>query len=221
MKFDIAMTVFNRSEVLRRSLNSLSETKTDYIHNLYISDDNSTDPEVELILKEFVEKTRNKFSVHISRNESRLGCDKNMCQVIKHTFKESGQNFIITIDSDVLYNKNWLNFMQQCKEEMIANKKIAAVSLYDSVVHSSVESYNDVLNIKSSIGGLCALLNKEVFDNIKKIESWDWEFVRVAKEMKMTLLCVKKSFIQHIGQYGTHSPDGKMYDFSNTFVDEE
>jgi glycosyltransferase involved in cell wall biosynthesis len=219
MQFNIAMTVFNRSEVLKRSLNSLSETKTDYLHNLYVFDDNSTDPEVELILKEFVENTRNKFSVHIFRNESNLGCDKNMCQVINHTFKESGQDFIITTDSDVIYNQNWLNFMQQCKEEMITNKNIAAISLYDSIVHNPTESYNDIFNVKSSIGGLCALLNKEVFCNIKTIESWDWEFVRVAKEMKMLLLCVKKSFIQHIGQYGTHSPDGSLYDFSATFVD--
>lgn len=221
MNLDIAMTTYNRSEVLKTSLRSLARTKTDGVHNLYIFDDCSTDPQVESMLEQFSREARGKFSISIIKNKSNLGCDLNMCQAINHAFRESNKQFVITIDSDVVYNCNWISVMESSYSETISNPQIAAISLYDSRSHCVTGTYNEFFNIKSSIGGLCALLNRDVFQSMKTAQSWDWEFVRITRERNMLLLCSKNSFIQHIGNFGEHSPNGVMYDFSTTFIGED
>jgi hypothetical protein len=143
-----------------------------------------------------------------------------MCQAINKTFEVSKEPFVITIDSDVLYNRNWLDFMKKAYEEMVKNEKIASISAYDSKVHPVIGQYNEWLNIKSSIGGLCALLRQSAFKLFSNQYSWDWEFVRACQAKEYLLLCSKVGLIQHIGKFGVHSTDGDMYDFSDTFVGE-
>lgn len=220
MKFEIAMTTYNRSDVLEQSLNSLSNSVVNEKSNLYISDDNSTDQKVKDIVNGFIEKTKDKFSVNFQSNQSNLGCDPNMCKIINYAFDTSNSPFVITIDSDVLYNKNWMSFMERAYHEMVKNPNIAAISAYDSRVHQSITSYNNWLNIKVSIGGLCAILRKDIFKSLPTQVSWDWEFVKLCKERGKFLLCSNVSLIQHIGRFGAHSLDGNMYDYSDTFVGE-
>lgn len=221
MKFHLALTTYNRADALKSSLRSLA--KTEIVNEnpvLHIYDDCSTDWSVKAIIDDFVEKTAGKFEVKPHINQQNIGCDRNMCQAISNTFAESGSDPVITIDSDVLYNRNWLKFMEDANVEMINNPKIGAITAYDSCVHQVKGSYNHFLNEKGSIGGLCALLNKEVFSKLIEVNSWDWEFVKICKENGYLLLCSKMGLIQHIGMFGAHSPDGRMYDFSHSFVGE-
>lgn len=187
---------------------------------LVISEDCSSDSRIKPFLIEVAKTPIPNLSMELSFREVRVGCNPNMVSTIKYCFIKSEEQFIISIDSDTLYNPQWMVKMIEAKDS-VKNDKIGMLTVYDSTWHGIDKSYNDFLKTKHDLGGFACLLNKNLFMLPDlKVEAWDWSFGDICKKNNHLLLCTLKSYVQHIGKSGEHSDGSDNSDHANNFVGE-
>ena len=222
---NLSLTTFNRVGYLTQSISSLLNTDFSTPTTLRIFDDHSEDPRVLEIFKS-IPKIDN-LEIEFYTNTRNLGCDLNVNQAIKKSFEFCEDKFVVVLDSDGLYNPNWLNFIKR-KTEELKDEKIAAISIFDTPSHAVIGKYDDDLNEKGNVGGFAVALNREVYEKVDPeviLEGhstfcWDWQFIRRAEEMNYKRLCSKRSYAQHIGAYGVHS-NGSKFEFAKNFTYED
>jgi glycosyltransferase involved in cell wall biosynthesis len=219
---NLSLTTFNRLGYLTQSVSSLMNTAFTVPTTLRVFDDHSEDPMI-LELFRSIPKMQN-LEMEFYTNTRNLGCDLNVNQAIKKSFEFCDDKFVVVLDSDGLYNPNWLSFLNR-KINELQDEKIAAISIFDTPSHEVIGEYDEDLNEKRNVGGFAVAINRDVYDKVDPnviLEGhstfcWDWQFIKRAEEMNYKRLCSKKSYAQHIGAYGVHS-NGSKFDFANNFT---
>jgi|7_EtaG_2_1085326.scaffolds.fasta_scaffold60958_1 glycosyltransferase involved in cell wall biosynthesis len=219
---NLSLTTFNRLGYLTQSVSSLMNTSFTVPTTLRIFDDHSEDPMVLELFKS-IPKIQN-LEMEFYTNTRNLGCDLNVNQAIKKSFEFCDDKFVVVLDSDGLYNPNWLSFLNR-KINELQDEKIAAISIFDTPSHEVIDKYDEDLNEKRNVGGFAVAINRDVYDKVDPnviLEGhdtfcWDWQFIKRSEEMNYKRLCSKKSYAQHIGAYGVHS-NGSKFDFANNFT---
>jgi len=205
---EILLTTFNRSKYLKKSVESLlkSDLGDSTIH---IYDDSSEEPKTLSIL----ESLKSHPQIKTSFNKLNLGCDLNITLSARDIIEKTGCEYIITTDSDTIYNKNWLNFLKGQFLKPGITDFAAAISLFNAPAHPVAGVFDDDLNVKESIGGMTVAVRSSYFFDMDESTDtlnkpwfcWDWEVVYAAQEKGELLLCSKTSMVSHIGKYGAHS----------------
>tara|TARA_B100000287_G_scaffold412473_1_gene442987 strand:+ start:488 stop:1135 length:648 start_codon:yes stop_codon:yes gene_type:complete len=214
---NIAMTCYNRYSYLLRSIKSLFKSNFDEPTNLYLFDDNSEDPKVKKLLDSLGHKDN--LKVNITYNKKNIGCDPNMLLSIKEAFKNTEDNFVITTDSDAIYNPEWYNNLK--KRTLEVKESIAGVSTFNTPSHPIIKEYNQYLVEKQSLGGFALAISRDLFDQIPSNQpSWDWTFTKIAQQQKLKMLCTKDSYADHIGVHGVHSTGQDEGDKAQNFIGE-
>ena len=214
----LALTTCNRFEVLQLSIHSLLRSSFPEGTHLLISDDCSSDKKAVEFLKIMSSVKINNLTIETIFREKRLGCDSNMVETIKSCFIKSNDPFVVTIDSDAIYNPQWLNKLIEAKNTV--TDKIGMLTIYDSNWHGSRGSYNDILNKKDDVGGFACMLNRDIFMSPEiKVTSWDWSYVNLCKKLNYLILSTKVSYAQHIGKSGEHSDGSSNWDHAENFVE--
>ena len=155
---EILLTTFNRAKYLIHSLQSLFDSDLGD-STLHIYDDSSEQPEA----LEALDSISNP-QVKLHKNKVNLGCDKNITISARKVIEETGCDYIVTTDSDTIYNKEWLNFLKvQFEKDKIKNDGVAAISLFNAEAHKVVEKYDNDLNVKQSLGGMTVAVKSSYF----------------------------------------------------------
>ena len=202
---NVAMTCYNRYSYLLRSIKSLFNTNFNEPTNLFIFDDASEDVRIKKLLESLGRKEN--LNVNITYNKKNIGCDPNMLLSIKVAFDNTDDDYVITTDSDAIYNPEWYNNLKDRTLEIKEN--IAGVSTFNTPSHPTIKEYNEHLVEKESLGGFALAINRDLFKQISSNQpSWDWTFTKIAKEQNLKMLCTKDSYADHIGKYGVHSIQG-------------
>jgi glycosyltransferase involved in cell wall biosynthesis len=161
--------------------------------------------------------------------------DNSKGDAFKFMFLETKNGYYLTIDDDLIYPPNYVNFMvDKCKE--YNNKKIITLhgrSFYDFPIKSYYNSnaqrfyyYEKVLDdVKVQFGGtgvMClhtSLLKKSINDFLlpNMADVWIGKF---AKESNIDIICVKheKNFIKSIPHLKTIYDDSKNNDLNQTKI---
>jgi|688.fasta_scaffold38875_7 glycosyltransferase involved in cell wall biosynthesis len=161
--------------------------------------------------------------------------DNSKGDAFKFMFLETKNGYYLTIDDDLIYPPNYVNFMvDKCKE--YNNKKIITLhgrSFYNFPIKSYYNSkaqrfyYNEKVldDVKVQFGGtgvMClhtSLLKKSINDFLlpNMADVWIGKF---AKENNIDIICVKheKSFIKSIPQLKTIYDDSKNNDLNQTKI---
>jgi GT2 family glycosyltransferase len=215
----ISLTTYNRFEYLERSLQSLWKTDFPPDTHLVISDDNSTDIRVIELLASLAPPKN--VDLDIIYNLVNVRCDANMVRTIKYCFSRSNDPYVITIDSDVLFNPQWLNKLLEGLD-MVKDIKVAGLSVFNTVFyHPIMSEYNDFLYEKSNLGGFCAALNRDIFMRQDlRVDQWDWSYVELANKEGYRWFCTRPSYVQHFGAHGKSSSLDGYYDTADDFVGE-
>ncbi len=220
---EVLLTTFNRAKYLKPSIDSLlnSDIGDSTIH---VYDDCSDQPKALDIVKSLEQHPR----FEVNYNKTNLGCDFNIVQAARKVIEKTGCNYIVTTDSDTLYNKNWLNFLESQVEKPGVEDSVAAISLFNAPSHPVVGEFDDELNVKESLGGMTVAVKSSYFFEMDETTDtlnkpwfcWDWEVVYSSQDKGELLLCSKSSMVQHIGRFGAHSRGDGHFDTSEDFIGE-
>lgn len=107
VKFCIGMTTFNRSDYLKISLNTLKKVNYFPETKFVFVDDCSKDSRINYLILDFIKEKSDTIQSFYFKNGNNIGCLENYLNLIKK-MKEIDADFYIIIDSDCIFNCNWL-----------------------------------------------------------------------------------------------------------------
>ena len=202
------MCTYNRPDYVELCFETLFNSDLSLLQHLYIYDDASTDKEVLKMLR-VVSKRDN---VTVTYRGERLGCDGNMTASLVEISKKAED--VISIDSDSLFNIDWLNKLHELKQRVL--KEFGGWAVLGVRNHEVWHVVNEVLPglvQKDWVGGFAVLINKDYFPSwVKNIyshdQSWDCEFGEYAlEELGLSSFTTKNSYVAHIGREGSHETE--------------
>ncbi|MDR1128497.1 MAG: glycosyltransferase family 2 protein [Treponema sp.] len=197
MTVTIGIPTYNRKDLLRIMATSLYESDLSMNHNIRIYDDRSVEYGIDELREIFP------TAVSIKRNEINLKADKNMYQMYSD-FIKTGDDYFFNADSDILFNKDWLN-----KSMKLAAKTQGVLSLFNAASHKTYKEIDDNLVLKKDVGAAGTLFTKErmlellrYFNSMDKVKGFDWQWCEYFTGNNVPIFCVKESLVQHIGYTG-------------------
>ena len=214
----IGITVYNRKKTLERMIKSLfsSDINLDDVKcNIRVFDDCSDDFSEEDV--------RSMFPVEIDyyRHQKNRGADYNMGFMYR-TFLETGDDYLFNCDSDLIFDRNWLNTTLRYIPDTDG-----VLSLFNTKNHPIIDDSGD-LCIKKTVGNAGTVMSKQIVEMIcnnidvnETVDSLDWNWCGVLNENGLKVFCTNRSYVQHIGIYGFNSSRAAM-DIGDCFhVDSE
>lgn len=215
MKVTIAIATFNRKPELEIMAFSLKKLENLEKFNLKIFDDKSSDYDKGFLKKLFP-------TAEIIIRKENLKADKNM-NLIHKDFLKSNDDYLLQVDSDVIFNKDFFSVIQKIVSE---NRK-EVFSLYNSNNHNFLEKNNLVrineidFKEKKSIGGICVLFPREILknivENVPKGKNYDWRWSEYLHKNNIKILVSQKSYLQHMGILNGQNSSKSNMDFGIGF----
>lgn len=233
IKFCIGMTTFNRSDYLEKSLNTLK--KVNYIPEtkFVFVDDCSTDPRVNDLILDFIKEKSDIIQSFYFKNGNNIGCLENYLNLIKK-MKEIDADFYIIIDSDCIFNCNWLYELKRMI--LLQNDKHNFVYTSWYIPQNKNASYYNILETHDSFNvcltangtGMvlpkCILkyfdeeLDREIYDK-KHFDGYvSWHLIQ---KLNLKIIGPKASYMDHIGIVGVNSSTIEYCDTAVNFLGAE
>lgn len=212
MKIGLVITVHERPEYLRKTLESLSQSYLPNNFEIFMVNDNSKDPITNKIFQEFslpnikITKTTN------TRNQNmffglKTGWDY---------FYANNFDILTNLDSDVIVKSYWLPILLQLHEAFPDR----IVSGFNTSHHSISGTFCKYYT-KKTIGGINCLFDRKVYKklatNLKDIQ-WDWNMCHQMEDENKMFIVSNPSVIQHIGESSTlrdHNRNDRAEDWIN------
>ena len=213
MNIILLIRSYDRGNYLINTISSIIKSDINLCDKRYIYDDNSKDKIVKEILEGKDLKLPNKeFDVVIG--DKNLGCKYSFIEALKHIKNENKDNkdyLVITIDNDVIVQKDWIN------KTLDMYDKIKNIFNTDNFLLTGFNPTNSHLNMikdygnfyqKETCGSINLIFHSNMIDFI--MEGWekgdnDWGVIDKLKEKGFPLFCFKESIINHIGKLGLFS----------------
>jgi glycosyltransferase involved in cell wall biosynthesis len=204
-----------RWEFFEKSMPTFLATDFPPDTSIVIADDCSTDPRVKEYLRGI--KTPANCRIEFIFRKTNQTCDVNMRKTLTYGFSLTRDRYVITADSDALYNRLWIRKLIEARDSVNKPDHVAMITCFDTKSHKIIGDYNDLLVEKKDVGGFCALVNRDIFFNPSmKTECWDWQVCGIAKRLGYKFLCTKQSYVDHLGK--GKSGEGKAWDTAKNFV---
>ena len=200
------VSTYNRIEYVAQSLHSLKDSFVDCYPELYVTDDGSTDPKVELILQKLKESysTWGKCHINLRKHE---GIPYGKLNPIKDCItKDYPHSFFLISDSDMIYKKGWLDFLIKLYD----STKMPVITAFNTETnnHTTVKEFTS-FRLKSSIGGANMLIDTQFYleHPFDEPVSWDYHMCERAhaytrEGMNSGVISSRPSLVQHIGVKG-------------------
>lgn len=209
----IGITTYNRKDILEKMAKSFYESDLAKAQiNIRIYDDNSTEFD-ENYLKSLFPNLKT-----LIRNKTNLKADLNIYSMYCD-FLKSDDDYFFNADSDLIFNKNWLNYIF---DNFDATDGILSIfNTKNHVAIDKIESKHFLL--KKDIGSAGTFFSRERVEQLVSfIEvgdklSIDWQFCQKFIERGIKIYCSEKSYVQHIGIIGQNTFWGVATDFGENF----
>ena len=216
IKITIGITIYNRKKTLERMIASLyasnlKEAGMDYFIRVY--DDCSDEFSEEDIRKMFPE------NIEYFRHERNQGSDYNIGFMYRH-FLETGDDVLFNCDSDLMFEKKWLNEGLKYLKETDG-----ILSLFNTKSHE-IKELRDELCVKDTIGSAGTLMTREAveiicshIDESQTKVALDHNWCSLYRSLGRKIYSTRKSYVQHIGINGFNSSSTAMDIGENFEVD--
>lgn len=227
---DIVLLIrsYNRAEYLEKTLKSILKSDINLCKKRYIYDDGSDNTETVNILnnEKYVNVNSKEFEVIL--NDKNVGCKQSYINALIYLKeKHSNDCLICTLDNDVNVKSNFIS--------EIVNKYMEAYNFYNhnKILFTGFNSSNthNKKNIdykensqfenfyrKTSMGAVNFIFHYNFIDEI--ISAWskrvDWGVNKYMNDKNYPMLCFKKSILNHIGENGLWSKNGR-YDHDKDY----
>lgn len=198
-KITIGITTYNRLDILKAMARSFYASKRNVPYAIRIYDDDSADYSVDTLWDIFPDATS------IIRNNVRLGSDQNIASMYRDFLKHD-EDVLFNADSDLIFNKEWLNLGMGLFE-----KTEGVLSLFNTSSHKTLAIFDDICE-KKDLGSAGTLISREnvekIFNYRKKLDTgklFDWQWSNIFRENGIKLYASRNSLVQHIGISGYNS----------------
>ena len=185
----IVLTTYNRPIALRRTLESLSKTDLrGHDVRILIEDDGSDKPPEHELLWDI--GFDGGWGGNIIRGEAHGGPNRCRRRSLWRAFEREqelhGAPFVITIESDLVFNPNWLFVLLRLYaatkglngHPAIYGTRLATISPYRGMAFRSGEVHRDTFTIRDRTGGVCHLITRDWYERGKMMDGWmAWERV--------------------------------------------
>lgn len=221
MKITLAINTYNRKDILEKSICSLKKVKYLDQVNVRVYDDKSTDYNYDFLRKLIP------FAKTIIVRKQNLKADKNMYMMYKE-FLLTEDEYLIQIDSDMIYNENFILKSKEVCNEL--NTKEFVASLYNSNLHKSNMSKEKliaktVFKEKKTIGGACVLFSRKTIEKILEniviknddFKNYDYRWSNYLIKNKIKIFVSEESYVQHIGFEGQNTRGVSYFDLGKNF----
>lgn len=197
MKIGIVIAVYNRSEYFSKMLNSLKQSIFLDNTELFMVNDNSTDPVTNKLFNEFTLPNIKITKVTNDKNKNmffglRLGWDY---------FYDNNFDILSNLDSDALVKSYWLPILFQL-HKLFPDNIISGFNASNHPINEVFPKYYT----KNSIGGINFLFSRKTYPFIKsfiKDTQWDWNICYFMQKENNKFIVSNPSVVQHIGMQST------------------
>lgn len=216
----VIITKHNRNNYLRITLSTFMEAIRDYPEvKITIFDDNSqVDNEPDIVHEHDLDV--------IYWGESN-GPYRAVAKAIDQTFAEYDESSLVIIDSDCVIHPNFVPVVNQMSIDL---PDMGFGSVFNTANHSDIiaEVCNAKYLQKKTIGGLGVIVNRDAWEWHKQMtkehgekhKGWDWNFCLWLNETdNWKIYSTAQSYVEHIGQTGSHSGPACSIDKAIRFLD--
>ncbi|MBQ8535016.1 MAG: glycosyltransferase family 2 protein [Bacilli bacterium] len=206
-KIMIAITTYNRKDIIDLTSKSLSEIIGLNYDDVYIFDDCSTEFNISYLKKKYP-------GAHVLKSKNNLGADKNIERAYNY-FLKSSYDYFFNADSDILFSKNILKKVNSIINKFDKNEPIL-FSVFNTLNHKVLSDLKNEFVIKKDVGACGCIFNKDSIKLfINKLPShyddtnWavDYTFCSIYNNLGYKIYVTRNSLIQHIGYIGQNSND--------------
>lgn len=217
----IAITTYNREDIWERSVKSLAKTEFLPHTKIRIFDDASNSSKnINL-----AEKYLSGQDLVILRNTNTVGSKENYRRVISSFSGSTAVDVIINLDSDAIYSPLWQKELDKLMK--IFNYSVLAnvffVRHHIGNPSNKLVDYGDYYE-RDSLNGLGLSFPGYIAQDFQIMNypghMDSYISFSLSKKYNLRSVCTKKSYIEHIGDYGVHSRSGYT-DKATDFVGEE
>ena len=209
------MSVYDRPEYLKQSLDSLLESFDILYPEIIITDDGSTMPETQVILNDFLRKY-----YPGKRNINKIdhkGLPFGKLDTIKNDTIHYSEPYFFITDSDMIYKKGWMEILV----ELYKRTGAPIVTGFNTLTnkHAILEEY-DTFVVKESVGGCNLLVDTRFYWKHPFTQPHEWDYIMCKNAQKWHtpgVVCSKPSVVDHIGIHGkwtTENHNDKAIDFN-------
>lgn len=209
----IGIAVYNRKSLLEAMAKSLKMSDLSAFEtHIRLYDDCSTEFDEKYLKKLFP------FAATIRRNETNLKADLNTYNMYLDFFN-SGDDYFFNADSDLIFNKNWLSFIQEN-----FSKTDGVLSVFNAKENHPVIAEEGNLVQKEHIGAAGTFFSRERVGEIIEFldeenrKEIDWGFSKLFKSRNVRIFCSKESYVQHIGLIGGQNHNLYCLDYGTNFT---
>lgn len=215
MKITFAVATYNRMDILKDFQMSLSLINDLSKCNIRIYDDCSTEFGKGFLQELFP------YAVEINVRKKNVGASMNVYLIFKD-FLKTNDDILFVADSDLVFDPNCLNFIHNNFQYTDG-----FLSVYNSATHETISETTIMGNEyceRDMVGSAGAAFSRGLIEDIisnlpHRIGlSYDWiysDYLRNVKKVRM--LVSKRSYVQHIGFYGSECNGLNIIDYGLNF----
>lgn len=221
------VNVYNRTETVKKSIESLQNSNLPENLTTVIIDDGSYEPDIFTYYKSL--ETSSKILIKLFPHQ---GLPDGKVSHYWEFLKDYPEPYFFISDSDMIYAKNWIQTLQKIYDKLTSQeKRPALITGFDTHnnTHAPTATY-DFYSVKETVGGANLLVNTEFykkyrfgsprFQGTRKIWEWDWSMSDNAVNNGWIIASPLKSIVQHIGHSGRWSQEDN-YDKASNFIGEQ
>lgn len=184
----VGMTTFNRKNILLKCMPEIK--KLSQHHDYLVCDDASTEiteSELKIIFSGW----------RVYRSKVNSGRADYAMARLMDLFLETGKEYLLILDSDLLVDPALSEFISD-----YAGETDGVFSIFNTASHPTTGEIGKWLT-KDHIGAAGTVLKKsivkEIRDNVKVTNSFDWDWSAYLVNTKRKILVSKRSYVQHLG----------------------
>lgn len=213
---------YNRPEYLEKTLQSVLDADINLCVKRYIYDDGSTDERtINLLSNDHYVNVKDKEFIVI--RDVNQGCQQSYISALNYIKNDNNiSNYLIcTLDNDVVVKPNFIStIIQGYFYSFIKYKTFNLLLTAFNPTNAHVSMIKDwgFIYRKQSCGGVNFIFHIDFMNFI--IEYWniqeDWGVVNGMNKADFPICCLKKSVVNHCGNFGMNSHD-MQYDRDDNF----
>lgn len=221
----LVITLYNRPEYLKRTLDSLSQSALPDTVVMLI-DDASDDPATLSLINDYchphapiLKVERVSFSAEYHRPAT---INQNLLFGWSYLARHYQTAYLCNLDADMIVKPDWLTRIVDIYHKVAQHERHFLLSGFNTPEHGMVKLYHDYYQ-KLSLGGANLFFSCETLAEIthagraqiadEKLITWDWIMIKHLVKQGYSFYAVRPSVMQHIGDHGVNSRPF-YYDFA-------
>jgi len=211
MKIGLLITLFDRPEYLKKTLESIKNSYLPDDLTIVLLDDCSTNKNTINIFNNF--KIDNVPIVRL-KNSKNEGIANNIKKGFDYLHKNNF-DILVNLDPDALVKPYWFTLLL----DLLSYFPHSVITGFNTPAHESTGIF-ETYHTKKSIGGINLMFNKELWPKLRlKINNsqWDWDVSKMLKNDNTLMIATSPSVIAHIGENSSMGHRG--VDASDMWVD--